>query len=92
MPQAGAALALKVIGVLYGYTLVMASANVVNCETRKPLECGDQWTLAFSVASGAITTLWGYLAEAPTRRSSASTAEPLPDAQRPKQSGPLPRP
>jgi len=77
------AIALKLIAACYGYSLFMASANVVNCEARRQGECGDQWTQAFTVAGGATTTVWAYITESPpskdSKKSRANTreAEPL---------------
>ena len=48
---------LKFLAVCYGYSLLMATGNVVNCEARKPMACGQQWTQAFTVAGSTAGTL-----------------------------------
>jgi hypothetical protein len=58
-------LVLKLLVGIYGYMLVMASANVASCELRKPGQCGNQWTQAFTVAGGAASTLWAYVVDSP---------------------------
>ena len=46
-------LVLRLLVGCYGYMLVMASANVASCEIRRPGQCGNQWTQAFTVEGGA---------------------------------------
>jgi hypothetical protein len=58
-------LVLKLLVGCYSYMLLMASANVLSCEIRRPGQCGNQWTQAFTVAGGAASTLWAYITEAP---------------------------
>lgn len=58
---------LRLIFFVYVYMMLMASANVVNCETKKTKECGDQWTQAFTVSSGAVTTLWAFITDNPVQ-------------------------
>ena len=45
------ALVLKLLVGCYSYMLLMASANVLSCELRRPGQCGNQWTQAFTVAA-----------------------------------------
>jgi hypothetical protein len=59
------ALVLKLLVGCYSYMLVMASANVLSCEIRRPGQCGNQWTSAFQVAGGAASTLWAYITDSP---------------------------
>lgn len=61
------ALVLKLLVGCYSYMLVMASANVLSCELRRPGQCGNQWTQAFTVAGGAASTLWAYITESPSQ-------------------------
>jgi hypothetical protein len=58
-------LVLKLLVGCYSYMLLMASANVLSCEIRRPGQCGNQWTQAFTVAGGASSTLWAYITESP---------------------------
>ena len=67
------ALVLKLLVGCYSYMLIMASANVASCELRKPGQCGNQWTQAFTVAGGAASTLWAFITDSPTQ-SENSTA------------------
>lgn len=60
-------LVLKLLVGIYSYMLLMASANVANCELRKPGQCGSQWTQAFTVAGGATSTLWAYVVDSPNK-------------------------
>lgn len=60
-------LVLKLLVGCYSYMLLMASANVASCELRKPGQCGNQWTQAFTVAGGAASTLWAFITDSPNR-------------------------
>lgn len=60
-------LVLKLLVGCYGYMLVMASANVASCELRRPGQCGNQWTQAFTVAGSAAGTLWAYITDSPAQ-------------------------
>ena len=51
----------------YSYMLLMASAGVANCEVRRPGQCGELWTQAFTVAGGAASTMWAYITDSPNR-------------------------
>lgn len=62
------ALVLKLLISCYSYMLLMASANVLSCEIRRPGQCGNQWTQAFTVAGGATSTLWAYITDSPGQR------------------------
>ena len=77
---------LRTIFFVYIYMMMMASANVLNCEVRKHKECGDQWTQAFTVSGGAITTLWAYITDNPLQSGSKSPVSsprkmPTPNSQ-----------
>lgn len=61
-------LVLKLLVGCYSYMLIMASASVANCEVRRPGQCGNQWTQAFTVAGGAASTLWAFITESPTHQ------------------------
>ncbi len=37
------ALVLRLLVGCYSYMLLMASANVLSCELRRPGQCGNQW-------------------------------------------------
>lgn len=75
------ALILRLIISCYSYMLLMASANVLSCELRRPGQCGNQWTSAFQVAGGAASTLWAYITDSPittntnARRSSKARTD-----------------
>lgn len=58
---------LKFLAVCYGYSLLMATGNVVNCEARKPMACGQQWTQAFTVAGSTAGTLLAYFIDSPAQ-------------------------
>jgi len=58
-------LVLRLLVACYSYMLIMASANVASCEFRKPGQCGNQWTQAFTVAGGAASTLWAFITDSP---------------------------
>ena len=60
-------LVLKLLVGCYSYMLVMSSANVASCEFRRPGQCGNQWTQAFTVAGGAASTLWAYITDSPVQ-------------------------
>ena len=60
-------LVLKLLVGCYSYMLVMSSANVASCEVRRPGQCGNQWTQAFTVAGGAASTLWAFITESPSQ-------------------------
>lgn len=62
-------LVLKLLVACYGYMLVMSSANVASCEIRRPGQCGNQWTQAFTVAGGAASTLWAFITESPSQNN-----------------------
>lgn len=64
-------LVLKLLVGCYSYMLLMASANVASCELRRPGQCGNQWTQAFTVAGGAASTLWAFITDSPNTPSSA---------------------
>ena len=64
-------LVLKLLVGCYSYMLVMSSANVASCELRKPGQCGNQWTQAFTVAGGAASTLWAYITDSPNSSPSS---------------------
>jgi hypothetical protein len=66
------ALVLKLLVGCYSYMLVMASANVLSCELRRPGQCGNQWTQAFTVAGGAASTLWAYITDSPAQTRTTS--------------------
>lgn len=74
-------LVLKLIVGCYSYMLIMASANVASCEWRRPGQCGNQWTQAFTVAGGAASTMWAFITDSPR-----STAEG--SANRSRRNGP----
>ena len=65
-------LVLRLLVGCYGYMLLMASANVASCELRKPGQCGNQWTQAFTVAGGAASTLWAYITDSPNSPPSSA--------------------
>lgn len=65
-------LVLRLLIGCYSYSLGMASANVAACELRRPGQCGNQWTQAFTVAGGAASTLWAYITESPAQSSGTS--------------------
>jgi hypothetical protein len=58
---------LRLLGVCYGYSLLLATGNVVNCELRKPMACGQQWTQAFTVAGSTAGTLLAYFIDSPAQ-------------------------
>lgn len=60
-------LVLRLLVGCYGYMLVMASANVASCEIRRPGQCGNQWTQAFTVAGGAASTMWAFITDSPSQ-------------------------
>ena len=62
-------LVLKLLVGCYSYMLVMSSANVASCEIRRPGQCGNQWTQAFTVAGGAASTLWAFITESPLQNN-----------------------
>jgi hypothetical protein len=62
-------LVLRLLVGCYGYMLVMASANVASCEIRRPGQCGNQWTQAFTVAGGAASTMWAFITDSPSQVS-----------------------
>ena len=64
-------LVLKLLVGCYSYMLVMSSANVASCEWRRPGQCGNQWTQAFTVAGGAASTLWAFITDSPSQSSAA---------------------
>lgn len=66
-------LVLKLLVGCYSYMLLMSSANVASCELRRPGQCGNQWTQAFTVAGGAASTLWAFITDSPN--SSPSSAQ-----------------
>jgi hypothetical protein len=66
------ALVLKLLVGCYSYMLLMASANVLSCELRRPGQCGNQWTQAFTVAGGAASTLWAYITDSPAQTRTPS--------------------
>jgi hypothetical protein len=59
------ALAVRVLMAIYAYTLVLSTGQVAACETRKPGECGGEWTQAYTVAAGITSTLWAYVTDSP---------------------------
>lgn len=61
---------LRIIFLVYIYMMLMATGSVLNCESKKDKECGDQWTQAFTVSSGAVTTLWAYITDNPIQSGS----------------------
>jgi hypothetical protein len=65
-------LVLRLLVGCYGYMLVMASANVASCEIRRPGQCGNQWTQAFTVAGGAASTMWAFITDSPSQVSTAN--------------------
>jgi hypothetical protein len=65
-------LVLRLLVGCYGYMLVMASANVASCEIRRPGQCGNQWTQAFTVAGGAASTMWAFITDSPSQVNSAN--------------------
>ncbi len=64
-------LVLKLLVGCYSYMLLMSSANVASCEIRRPGQCGNQWTQAFTVAGGAASALWAFITDSPNAPSSA---------------------
>lgn len=58
-------LVLRLLVGCYSYMLLMASANVASCEWRRPGQCGNQWTQAFTVAGGAASTMWAFITDSP---------------------------
>lgn len=62
-------LVLKLLVGCYSYMLLMSSANVASCELRRPGQCGNQWTQAFTVAGGAASTLWAFITDSPNTPS-----------------------
>ena len=67
------ALVLRLLVGCYGYMLLMASASVASCEWRRPGQCGNQWTQAFTVAGGAASTMWAYITDSPNTPNSSSS-------------------
>lgn len=76
MNQAIVHIVLKLIVACYGYSLLMASANVAACEVRRAGQCGNQWTQAFTVAGGAASTMWAYITESPAQGSASRRRSP----------------
>jgi hypothetical protein len=66
-------LVLRLLVGCYGYMMVMASANVASCELRRPGQCGNQWTQAFTVAGGAASTMWAFITDSPQQSNPNST-------------------
>ena len=66
-------LVLKLIVGCYAYMLLMASANVLSCEIRRPGQCGNQWTSAFQVAGGAATTMWAFITDSPNQAAQSTS-------------------
>ncbi len=62
-------LVLRLLVGCYGYMMVMASANVASCEIRRPGQCGNQWTQAFTVAGGAASTMWAFITDSPSQNT-----------------------
>lgn len=60
---------LKLIVACYAYSLLMASAHVASCEIRRPGQCGNQWTQAFTIAGGAASTMWAFITESPATKT-----------------------
>ena len=73
-------LVLKLLVGCYSYMLVMSSANVASCELRRPGQCGNQWTQAFTVAGGAASTLWAFITESPSQSSAPRNRRQGPNA------------
>jgi hypothetical protein len=65
-------LVLRLLVGCYGYMLVMASANIASCEIRRPGQCGNQWTQAFTVAGGAASTMWAFITDSPSQISATN--------------------
>lgn len=66
-------LTLRLLVACYAYMMIMASANVASCEVRKPGQCGNQWTQAFTVAGGAASTMWAYITDSPNTTKNPTT-------------------
>ena len=66
-------LVLRLLVGCYGYMMVMASANVASCEWRRPGQCGNQWTQAFTVAGGAASTMWAFITDSPQQSNPNGT-------------------
>ncbi len=67
-------LVLKLLIGCYSYMFVMASVNVASCEWRRPGQCGNQWTQAFTVAGGAASTMWAFITDSPSQASSSASS------------------
>lgn len=67
-------LVLKLLIGCYSYMFVMASANVASCEWRRPGQCGNQWTQAFTVAGGAASTMWAFITDSPSQASTPASS------------------
>lgn len=61
------ALVLRLLVGCYSYMMLMASAGVISCETRRQGQCGEAWTQAFTVAGGAASTLWAFIVDSPNK-------------------------
>lgn len=68
------ALVLRLLVGCYSYMLIMASANVASCEWRRPGQCGNQWTQAFTVAGGAASTMWAFITDSPSQTANAAAS------------------
>jgi hypothetical protein len=85
------ALVLRLLMTVYGYSLVMATGQVISCEIRNAGACADQWTQAFTISAGAASTLWAYITDSPVQLQSSrktSNASTSSDSRRQRPSEP----
>lgn len=79
---------LRLIFCVYGYMMAMASANVIHCEFKDSQSCSQEWAQAFTISSGAATTLWAYITDNPIQSSRKSAeSRNLPTGQPDPQTG-----
>lgn len=69
---------MRLLMVTYGYSLTLATGQVLACEIRDSGKCSSQWTQAFTVSAGLASTLWAYITESPQQAAGTSSRRPTP--------------
>jgi hypothetical protein len=45
----------------YAYSIILSASSVAVCEGKGKSDCSMQWSQAFTVATGLVTTFLAYL-------------------------------
>ena len=59
----------------YAYSVVLSASSVAVCEVKGKSDCSPQWSQAFTVATGLVSTFLAYLVVPPDSQTGTRKEE-----------------